>query len=148
MKKITRFIINLFAGFTSLFVFGCNPTPCPPCPTCPPVATGCSVTMLSDQILFTNNSTTTQRFYIVNYVTGVDPRNTPWMMANKRDDFTLRPGESVIKTYTGAPLGVGVCKPSLTVALGIFGYASVRDIIHVNMGACCKYDGVTVSTAP
>lgn len=145
MKKNYRFIIYSFAGLALLLTIGCNPTPCPPCP---PVSTGCSVTMLSDQVLFTNIGSTVQRFYIVNYVSGVDPRSTPWMMTNKRDDFTLRPGESVIKTYTGATSGVGVCSPSLTVALGIFDYTSVRNIIHLNMGACYKYDGATVSSIP
>ncbi len=147
MKKITSIIICFFSGLYILFtISSCTPTPCP---TCPPPCTGCAVTVMPDQLLFTNNGTTAQRFYIVNYVAGADPRSTPWMMANKLDDFTLRPGEFVTKIYpASAATGVGVCTPSLTVALGVFDYSSVRDIIHVNNGACCKYNGTTVSTAP
>ena len=144
MKKLTNLIICIITLLFGIFAFtSCN------CPTCPPPCNGCSVTPMPDQLLFTNNGTAPQRFYIVNYVSGVDPRSTPWMALNKLDDFTLRPGESVTKIYpASAGNGVGVCTPSLTAALGIFDYASVTNIIHVNNGSCCQYNGTTVSKTP
>lgn len=123
MKKITSIIIFFFTCICVLFTTSsCNP----PCSTCPPPCSGCAVSLMTDQLLFTNNGTTPQRFYIVNYVAGADPRNAIWMGTNKLDDFTLRPGEFVTKIYpASAGHGVGVCTPSLTVALGLFDYASV-----------------------
>ena len=146
MKKFTSSIIWVFVIICVLITFNsCKPD----CPTCPPPCNGCAVSLMSDQLLFTNNGNTVQRFYIVNYISGADPRNIGWLMANKLDDFPLRPGESVTKIYpASAGHGVGVCTPSNTVALGIFDYASVRNILHVNNGICCKYNGVTVSTTP
>ncbi|HNP33642.1 MAG TPA: hypothetical protein PKN96_10145 [Flavobacterium sp.] len=94
-----------------------------------------------NEIIFKNTSTTVQRFYIVNYA-GANT-STTFLMFNKQDDFTLNPGASVHKTYNVNT--VGICSPSKTLALGIFDYGSVRNVISVSKGHCCEYNGVTVS---
>ena len=128
MKK-TSLILVMISITASLLLASC-------CPVCPTIANSNKTPMLyGDQIMFKNTSSVSLRFYIVN-----ESASLPLNIFNKVDDFNLRAGESIIKTYPGIGTSISVASPA-TPLTGIFDYSAVSQLNPIRLGKGCEYNG-------
>jgi hypothetical protein len=152
MKKITATLLVILFLSLSLMVIltGCHT----PCPT---LDTHLTVSLKPDQVLFTNTSSTPQRFVLFKQHAPFQVPVVYFML----DDFTLRAGESVIKRYSttliplpcdqhidagDVSINIATANPSTLPQTGVIPNSAFTNFEVINLGHTCQFNGLTVST--